>query len=73
MKRAVEIRAMMRSNLQNELDTIEDLIVKMALVGGTSITLERLSNEAKEELEKNGYYVSEARRYNEGGFIVSWV
>ena len=74
MKRAIEIRAMMRSNLQKELDTIEDLIVKMALTGGTSITLERLSSEAREGLEKNGYCVLDSIGiYNEYGFTISWV
>lgn len=33
MKSALEVRVMMKNNLQRELDNIEDLILKEALTG----------------------------------------
>lgn len=72
MKRAMEIRLMMRDVFKKEIDEIEKAIVEKASLGGTSITLDTLSNNAKEELENYGYSVIEARRFNEGGYIISW-
>lgn len=57
MKSALEVRVMMKNNLQRELDNIEDLILKEALTGGFSITLNSISSEAKEKLKSSGYSV----------------
>ena len=72
MKSALEIRAMMRDNLQRELDNIEDLILKEALVGGFSITLNSISSEAKERLRVEGYSVKKFVKWDSDEYTVSW-
>ncbi|WP_228636114.1 hypothetical protein [Clostridium perfringens] len=72
MKSALEIRAMMRDNLQRELDNIEDLILKEALVGGFSITLNSISSEAKERLRVEGYSVKKVVKWDSDEYTVSW-
>lgn len=72
MKSALEIRAMMRDNLQRELDNIEDLILKEALVGGFSITLKSISSEAKERLRVEGYSVKKVVKWDSDEYTVSW-
>lgn len=72
MKSALEIRVMMRDNLQRELDNIEDLILKEALVGGFSITLNSISSEAKERLRVEGYSVKKVVKWDSDEYTVSW-
>lgn len=72
MKSALEVRVMMRDNLQRELDNIEDLILKEALVGGFSITLNSISSEAKERLRVEGYSVKKVVKWDSDEYTVSW-
>lgn len=72
MKSALEVRVMMKNNLQRELDNIEDLILKEALTGGFSITLNSISSEAKEKLKSSGYSVKNFVKWDSDEYTVSW-
>lgn len=69
---AEDIRNYSRVIVLNEMKDIEKDIVNSMIVGRKTVTRNYLSEEAISILEDKGYSVIQVRKYNEGGYIISW-
>ena len=69
---AEDIRNYSRVIVLNEMKDIEKDIVNSMIVGRKAVTINYLSEEAISILEDKGYSVVQVRKYNEGGYIISW-
>ena len=69
---AEDIRNYSRVIVLNEMKDIEKDIVNSMIVGRKAVTRNYLSEEAISILEDKGYSVIQVRKYNEGGYIISW-
>lgn len=69
---AEDIRNYSRVIVLNEMKDIEKDIVNSMIVGRKTVTRNYLSEEAIIILEDKGYSVVQVRKYNEGGYIISW-
>lgn len=69
---AEDIRNYSRVIVLNEMKDIEKDIVNSMIVGRKAVTRNYLSEEAISILEDKGYSVVQVRKYNEGGYIISW-
>lgn len=69
---AEDIRNYSRVIVLNEMKDIEKDIVNSMIVGRKTVTRNYLSEEAISILEDKGYSVVQVRKYNEGGYIISW-
>lgn len=69
---AEDIRNYSKVIVLNEMKDIEKDIVNSMIVGRKIVTRNYLSEEAISILEDKGYSVIQVRKYNEGGYIISW-
>lgn len=69
---AKDIRNYSKAIVLNEMKDIEKDIVNSMIVGRKTVTRNYLSEEAINILEDKGYSVIQVRKYNEGGYIISW-
>ena len=69
---AEDIRNYSKVIVLNEMKDIEKDIVNSMIVGRKTVTRNYLSEEAISILEDKGYSVVQVRKYNEGGYIISW-
>ena len=69
---AEDIRNYSRVIVLNEMKDIEKDIVNSMIVGRKAVIRNYLSEEAISILEDKGYSVVQVRKYNEGGYIISW-
>lgn len=69
---AKDIRNYSKAIVLNEMKDIEKDIVNSMIVGRKTVTRNYLSEGAINILEDKGYSVIQVRKYNEGGYIISW-
>ena len=69
---ADDVRSYGKVLILNEMKDIEKDIVNSMIVGRKTITRNYLSEDAINILNEKGYSVVQVRKYNEGGYIISW-